>query len=154
MSRSSGRKGLTPEIKRVLQSFMSSMRVSRSVILRGKMVRVPFRHTATLPPLPSFLPLLSSGAVSAIHRLPPCTVLCRSIGRLEALAKMSSGSELRGLGMEPQTFPSLCPPPCLLDPRPSLPPSPLPPRCPAPAPASPTRNVRISLLPSEHDSNV
>ena len=44
MSRSSGRKGLTPEIKRVLFSFMSSMRVSRSVILRGEMVRVPFRH--------------------------------------------------------------------------------------------------------------
>jgi hypothetical protein len=71
-----------------------------------------------------------------IHRLPPCTFVCRSIGRLEALAEMSSDSELRGLGMDPKTFPSLCPPPCLLAPRPSLPPPQFLPSCPAPAPAS------------------
>jgi len=59
---------------------------------------------ATVPPLPSSLSLPSSGAVSAIHWLSPCTFPCRSIGRLEALAGISSGSELRGLGMDPKTF--------------------------------------------------
>ena len=44
-SRSTGRKGFSPEINPVLLSFMSSMRVSRSVIPCGEMVRVPFRHS-------------------------------------------------------------------------------------------------------------
>ena len=44
-SRSTGRKGFSPEINPVLLSFMSSMRVSRSVISCGEMVRVPFRHS-------------------------------------------------------------------------------------------------------------
>ena len=43
-SRSTGRKGVSPEINPVLLSFMSSMRVSFSVIPCGEMVRVPFRH--------------------------------------------------------------------------------------------------------------
>ena len=44
-SRSTGRKGFSPEINPVLLSFMSLMRVSRSVIPCGEMVRVLFRHS-------------------------------------------------------------------------------------------------------------
>jgi hypothetical protein len=44
-SRSTGRKGVSLEINLVLLSFMSSMRVSRSVIPCGEMVRVLFRHS-------------------------------------------------------------------------------------------------------------
>jgi len=41
-SRSTGRKGFSPEINLVLLSFMSSS--SSSVLSCGEMVRVPFRH--------------------------------------------------------------------------------------------------------------
>ena len=103
--------------------------------------RVPFRlgdlpspcacllPGATLPPLSSSLPLPDFGAVSTIYRLLPCTFPCRSAGRLAVLVGISSGSELRGLGIVPKTFPNLCPPLWLLAPPPSNPPHPLLHRC-------------------------
>ena len=42
------RRGFSPEINPVCFRFMSSMRVSRSVIPGGEMVRVPSRHKGSL----------------------------------------------------------------------------------------------------------